>query len=62
MAVETHVRGTVDKPLHGEGTRVLLVTENSEDLSYYRVILWKMRCDVRTISSFVKGAQCLVVP
>jgi DNA-binding response OmpR family regulator len=59
MAAETHGRGRVDKPMHGEGTRVLLVNENSEDLSYYRVILRKMRCQVRTSSSFAKGAQCL---
>jgi DNA-binding NtrC family response regulator len=45
--------------MHGEGTRVLLVNENSEDLSYYRVILRKMHCQVRTSSSFAKGAQCL---
>jgi len=45
--------------MHGEATRVLLVNENSEDLSYYRAILRKMRCQVRTSSSFAKGAQCL---
>ena len=59
MAAETHGRGRVDKPMPGEGTRFLLVNEDSEDLSYYRVIIRKMRCQVRTSSSFAKGAQCL---
>ena len=59
MAAETHGRGMVDKPGHGKGTRVLLVNKNPEDLAYYGAVLQKMQCQVRTSSSFAKGAHCL---
>jgi len=59
MAAKTHGRGLVDKPLAGDGARVLLVSKHPEDLSYYRALLRKMHCQVRASSSFVKGAQCL---
>lgn len=59
MAAKIHGRGLVAEPVRGDEVRVLLVNKNSEDLSYYRAILRKMRCQVRTSSSFAKGAQCL---
>jgi DNA-binding NtrC family response regulator len=35
------------------------VNKNPEELSYYGGMLQEMRCQVRTSSSFAKGAQCL---
>ena len=59
MASRIHNRGFESKVLGGDTARVLLVSNDPEDLSYYRAILRKMRCQVRTSSSFAKGAQCL---
>jgi DNA-binding NtrC family response regulator len=59
MASRIHNRGLVDKLLRGDRARVLLVNKNPEDLAYYGVMLHKMQCQVRTSSSFAKGAQCL---
>lgn len=59
MASRTHNRGLVDKPPHRHKARVLLVNKNPEELSHYEALLKEMRCEVRTSSSFAKGAQCL---
>jgi DNA-binding NtrC family response regulator len=59
MASRIHNRELADKPLRGDGARVLLVNKNPEDLSYYGAIFRKMHCLVRSSSSFAKGAQCL---
>jgi len=59
MSSRIHSRELVDKPLHGDGARVLLVNNNPEDLSYYGGILQRLQCQVRTSSSFAKGAECL---
>jgi len=59
MASKIHRRGLGDKPFHGQGARVLLVNMNPKDLAYYRAMLQKMQCQLRTSSSFAKGAQDL---
>ena len=59
MASRIHSRELVDKPLRGDGARVLLVNNSPEDLSYYGGILQRLQCQVRTSSSFAKGAECL---
>ena len=59
MASRIDSRELIDKPLRGDGARVLLVNKNPEDLSFYGAILRKMQCQVRTSSSFAMGAQCL---
>jgi CheY-like chemotaxis protein len=59
MASRIHSRELVDKPLRGDGARVLLVNNNPEDLSYYGGILQRLQCQVRTSLSFAKGAECL---
>ena len=35
------------------------MNDNPEDLSYYGGILQRLQCQVRTSSSFAKGAECL---
>ena len=59
MASRVHSRELVDKPQRGDGARVLLVNNNPEDLFYYGGILQRLQCQVRTSSSFAKGAECL---
>ena len=59
MASRIHNRESADKPLHGDGARVLLVNKNHKSLSYYGAILQEMQCQVRTSSSFAKAAHYL---
>jgi DNA-binding NtrC family response regulator len=59
MASKIYRRELVDKPLPGDGARVLLVNRDLWGLTYYGAVLQKAGCRVRASSSFAKGAQCL---
>ena len=57
MAPTTPSRGFANRPFHG--AKILLVSKNPEDLSYYEAILRNMHCKVQTSSSFGKGVRLL---
>ena len=59
MASLTASRGLPDELLSGDQTRILLVNEDPQDLFHYRTILQKLGCQVRAISSFAEGVECL---
>jgi len=59
MASVTPSQRLANQPLIGNRARVLLVNKDLQDLGYYRQILQKLGCQVRTSSSFAEGVHCL---
>jgi DNA-binding NtrC family response regulator len=59
MASTITSREMADKPLPGDGARILLVNKDSRDVAYYGAVLKKVGCRVRASSSFAGGTQCL---
>jgi len=51
--------GFADELLSGDQARILLVNKDPQDLFHYRAILQKLGCQVRAISSFAEGVECL---
>jgi DNA-binding response OmpR family regulator len=51
--------GFADELLSGDQARILLVNKDPQDLFHYRTILQKLGCQVRAISSFAEGVECL---
>jgi DNA-binding NtrC family response regulator len=59
MGSITTGEGFADELLPGDPVRILLVNKDPQDLFHYRAILQKLGCQVRAISSFAEGVECL---